>query len=654
MFRAAFTRARQYLYYDAPAVWNTRITSFLLALLMVVGLCLIGLMLELMAYQGVLQPGKEEAVKAWANQWLAPESRQEFLQQADQGYGLVALAIRRSDAWYADVFSSIAAHMSWTRNNASYLNGLTILLLLCACLYAALRFNLVHAAARASLSASQRLRRAIYQHNLRVGRMALPGFHRGDALSSFTRDLEAVQEAFYRWLTVTYVEPLRFLLALGFALLLDCSDGFPWLTITFVMLGLFLWLMGRELGHSLRRRERLRATQASEDMAAMQEALQMARLIKAFGMDRFQQRRMERLLEQYNQHMRQRYLLRGWYQVALTLLITASLCILGYAIGWNLLNDNLSWPRTLTMIIAFVSMALPFQRLLHRQQKVQVAERAATTLFKFLDTEDDVRQVVGAECLPSIAQAVEFDDVSLTLPGHAKPILSQITLRIPAGERWAVIGQDEIGKHALAYLLPRFLDPTSGEIRIDGFKLPKLTLESIRAQIGMVMQSDLTFSDTVTANIGCGDPNYTLPQIMDAAKEAHAHQFISSLPQGYDTIIGEWGHPLTLGEQYRIALARVILRNPNLVIIEEPPSGSLDEATKSFLDDTMSRFLEKRTALFLAHRLSTIKNADRLVLIHQGQLDAMGHHEDLIHISERYRHLLYLEYHVFAGHGDGD
>ncbi len=654
MFRIAFARALQYLQYDARAVWNTRFSSFAMAILFVVILGLIGLVIDLLAYQGVLPPGMETQAKLWAEKWLPAESQATFLQQHDQGFGLAALAIRSQGYWYADIISQMASIPGWTHSNASYLTGLTVLLLLTAVLYAALRFNLLYAAAKATLTATQRLRRSLYQHNLRLGRMTLPGISSGDAMQTFSHDLETVQEALYRWLTVTVVEPARLLLAFGFVLMLDCSHGFPWLTMTLTSLAIFLWLMARELAHALRRKERQQASLAADEMASMQEALQMTRLIKAFGMDRFQQRRMERFLGQYQRHMMGRYKLRAWYQVGLTLLIGASGCILAYAIGWNLLNGSLSWPQVATMILAFVSMYLPIQRLIHRQQKIHVAERAAVTIFKFLDSEGDVRQVVGAEFLPPMTTALEFNQVSLLVPGRDKPVLDQITLRIPAGERWAIIGQDEVGKHALAYLIPRFLDPTSGEIRIDGHRLPWVSLESLRSQIGIVMQSDLTFNDTVLANIGCGDASFTLPQIIEAAKEAHAHQFISTLPNGYETVIGDWGHPLTLGEQYRIALARIILRDPALVIIEEPPSSSLDEATKQLLDDSMSRFLEKRTALFLAHRVSTIRSADRLVLLHQGQLEAMGHHDDLIEISERYRHLLYMEYHLFAGQSQED
>src|SRR5262249_18046171 len=155
---------------------------------------------------------------------------------------------------------------------------------------------------------------------------------------------------------------------------------------------------------------------------------------------------------------------------------------------------------------------------------------------------------------------LEFDNVSLAEPGTGRKLLRGVSLTIQAGQRVALVGPEEMEKHALVYLIPRFLDPTSGEIRIDRKNLRWVTFDSLRAQIAIVLQHNLVFNDSVANNIGCGDPGYQLPRIIEAAKVAHAHQFIQKLPQGYETPIGEMGHSLKIGEQFRIALARAILR----------------------------------------------------------------------------------------------
>jgi ATP-binding cassette subfamily B protein len=272
---------------------------------------------------------------------------------------------------------------------------------------------------------------------------------------------------------------------------------------------------------------------------------------------------------------------------------------------------------------------------------------SAVILFRFLDRPGEVGQVVGAEFLPPLARQLEFDGVSLREPGTARMLLQDVSLTIPAGQRVALVGPEELEKHALVYLIPRFLDPTAGEIRIDQHNLRWITLDSLRAQIAIVLQHNLVFHDTVANNIGCGDPGYTLPQIIDAAKVAHAHQFIQKLPKGYETPIGELGHHLNAGEQFRVALARAILRDPALLIVEEP-DAALDDDTKALLDDTFARVLPGRTAIFLPHRISTIKSCDQVFLLHKGRLEGAGTHRELLQTNALYRHLHYLEFSEMA------
>jgi ATP-binding cassette subfamily B protein len=270
-------------------------------------------------------------------------------------------------------------------------------------------------------------------------------------------------------------------------------------------------------------------------------------------------------------------------------------------------------------------------------------------LFKFLDRPAEVGQAVGAENLIPLAERLEFADVSLREPGTNRMLLRGVNLTVRAGQRVALVSPDEMEKHALVYLIPRFLDPTSGEIRIDKHNIRWVTFDSLRNQIAVVLQHNLVFNDTVANNISCGDTAFTMPQVIEAAKVAHAHHFIQKLPKGYETPVGEMGHPLNGGEQFRIALARAILRDPALLIIEEPLAGVLNDDTKDLLDDTMARFLPGRTAVFLPHRISTLNQADQVFLLHKGRIEAAGTHRELLEKSELYRHLHYLEFNIFAG-----
>ena len=227
-----------------------------------------------------------------------------------------------------------------------------------------------------------------------------------------------------------------------------------------------------------------------------------------------------------------------------------------------------------------------------------------------------------------------------------RTLLDGVSAEIPAGSRTAIMGLDEDAKLAMVCLIPRLIDPKVGRVRIDGHDLRDVTLESIRAQVATVLQADLVFTDSVTMNIGLGDPSIELPRIIEAAKVAHAHHFIQDLPHGYDTIIGPLGHYLEPDEQFRIALARAYLHDPSIVIIEEP-NLPLDDI-KHLIDDTIARLSEGRTLIVLPHRLSTIRSCQQIIVLHNGRVESVGQPRQLQSESKLYRHLQYVEFNQFA------
>jgi ATP-binding cassette, subfamily B, bacterial len=314
-----------------------------------------------------------------------------------------------------------------------------------------------------------------------------------------------------------------------------------------------------------------------------------------------------------------------------------------FVAGVIVLNGYMGVARMVALAAALFSLYRPLRTWLDARRILRRGEDSAHQVFRFLDRKSEVGQVVGAEFLPPLSKKIEFDSVSLREPGSERMLLEDVSLTIPAGQRVGLIGADDLEKHALVYLIVRLLDPSAGEIRIDQHNLRWVTLDSLRNQIATVLQHNLVFHDTVANNIGCGDSAFTLPKIIEAAKIAHAHHFIQSLPQGYETPIGELGHSLTVDQQFRIALARAILRDPALLSIEEP-AITLDEDVKNLLDDTFTRMLPGRTAIFLPHRISTIRSCDRLFLLHKGHVVASGVHKELLSENPLYRHLHYLEF----------
>jgi len=561
--------------------------------------------------------------------------------------GILSLVVRSQDRFYRGFITWLARWNPWTwtdgaQANRSYLGGLFIVAVALVLLRALLRAVMILAAAKATTEAATRLRRAVYHHTFRLGTLAVRALGPSEAVGIFTRELEAVYTGLYTWLTVVFREPVKFVLVLLFALVVDV-----WLALAFLLFGGLVWLVGEQMVAHYRRQGRMAMQRAAEHLALIQESLMLMRLVKVYLMELFNQSRVERQLARFARAQQRRLMGEAVYRPLLVFLGSLAAIILLAAAGYNVLKQRLGVANAITLATALASLYWPLVNLLEHRRYLRRGRASAVALFEFLDRRGEVGQVVGAEFLAPLSQQIEFDEVSLREPGGERRLLEGVSLTIQAGQRVALVGSDDLEKRALVYLIPRFLDPTAGEIRIDNHNLRWVTLDSLRAQCAVVLQHNMVFNDTVANNIGCGDPSYGLPQIIEAAKVAHAHQFIQKLPQGYETLIGEMGQHMGIGQQFLIALARAILRDPALLIVEEPAT-TLDDDIKALLDDTFARVLPGRTTIFLPHRVSTIRSCDQIFLLHKGRVEAAGLHRELLSQNELYRHLHYIEFHEFA------
>jgi ATP-binding cassette subfamily B protein len=559
--------------------------------------------------------------------------------------GILSLVVRTQYRLDGSLSALLARWFFWTWADGptAYLGWLFLAAMVLGLARAGLMYANSYAAALATTEAATRLRRAVYHHTYRLGTLAFRALGPAEAVGVSTRHLEAVHDGLYTWLTSFFGEPIKFGLILLFALIIN-----PWIALAFVLGALLVWIVGGQIAAYFRRQGRAASHRAAEQLALIQESLMLMRLVKVYLMEAFNQARVERQLARYARSQLRRYRGEAVYRPLLIFLGLLAALFLLFVVGWVVVQRQLGVTSVIVLATALASLYLPLVTWLDSRRLLRRGRGSAVVLFEFLDRPGGVGQVVEAEFLPPLAKQLEFENVTLKEPGTGRKLLQGISLTIQAGQRVAIVGPEEMEKHALVYLLPRFLDPSGGEIRLDGKNLRWVTLDSLRAQIAIVLQHNLLFNDTVANNIGCGDKSYTLPQIIEAAKVAHAHQFIQKLPQGYETPIGEMGHPLRISEQFRIALARAILRDPALLIIEEPLTP-LDEDTKSLLDDTFARVLPGRTTIFLPHRLSTIRNCDQVFLLYNGKIEAAGDHRELLAQSELYRHLQYLEFNEFAG-----
>ena len=263
------------------------------------------------------------------------------------------------------------------------------------------------------------------------------------------------------------------------------------------------------------------------------------------------------------------------------------------------------------------------------------AEVSAQRIFEVLDAQIEVKNSPNAAPLPRLKGDVTFDDVSFRYFKGGEVVLSHVSFSVKAGQLVAILGRTGSGKSTIINLIPRFYDVSEGRVLVDGFDVREVTLESLRNQIGIVLQEITLFSGTVRENISYGKPQASLNEIIDAAKAAQAHEFISGLPNGYDTLIGERGVGLSGGQKQRIAIARALLLEPRILILDDSTS-SVDASTEYYIQEALKNLMKGRTSFIIAQRISTVRNADLILLLDNGKLIAHGTHEELMQTSEAY------------------
>jgi ABC-type multidrug transport system fused ATPase/permease subunit len=260
---------------------------------------------------------------------------------------------------------------------------------------------------------------------------------------------------------------------------------------------------------------------------------------------------------------------------------------------------------------------------------LQQAMAASERIFEILDTHSEVPQRPDAQPLARLRQAIEFRNVSFSYDGITKTILKDVSFSVRTGQAVAIVGLSGAGKTTLVNLVPRFYDVSGGSILIDGVDIRDVTLASLRSQIGIVTQDTVLFDDTITHNIAYGSPTASIDEIEAAAKAAHAHDFIVMLPEKYETRIGERGQMLSGGQRQRVAIARALLRNSPILILDEATS-SLDAESELLVQDALHTLMRNRTSFVIAHRLSTVRRADAIIVLERGRVAEIGRHEELL------------------------
>jgi subfamily B ATP-binding cassette protein MsbA len=485
------------------------------------------------------------------------------------------------------------------------------------------------------------LRNRLYQH---VIRQSVGFFKRrptGTLISHLTNDVEKIQLA--------VSEAAGDLLMQGFALvgygaLLFYYD--VWLALACLVTAPLAVYPLVTLGRKLRRTSDTGLERWRDITNILHETITGSRIVKAFRMEAFETERFERATDR---------LFRTNMRITRVISILPPIMELVGGIGlaaaiWygsgRIAASVLTPGEFTSFMAALFMMYTPVKKLSRVNATFQQALSAAGHIFAVLDTEQDIREAPDAIPIARLERTIEFRAVSFTYPDAEEPALVEVNLAIGAGQVVALVGTSGAGKSTLVSLVPRFYDPTGGAVLFDGVDIRRATLSSLRGQIGLVTQETILFNDTVRNNIAYGLKEIPEAQIRRAAQAANALEFVEALPQGFDTVIGEKGGRLSGGQRQRLAIARAILKNPPILVLDEATS-SLDAESEALVQQALENLMKDRTTLVIAHRLSTVRRADLIVVIEEGRVQEVGRHQELLERPDGlYRKLYQLQFAV--------
>jgi subfamily B ATP-binding cassette protein MsbA len=460
---------------------------------------------------------------------------------------------------------------------------------------------------------------------------------KGDIMSKLTNDLQDVEFSTISFLESFFREPILISLYL-FAMISLSPELSVFLLLFLPIAGL---IIGR-IGRSLKKVSTGVQIKLGEILSTIEETLGGIRVVKAFNAESQQLGRFKRenseLFEIKNRANRRRDLAMP---VSETLGILAVCCVLYYGGTLVLQNDfGLSGPDFLTFIAIFTQIINPLKAFSTASYNIQKGAASIERIQHLIQEEQAVKEDNDPLPIQYFNDSIELRNVVFAYPD--KTILNNINLTIKKGQTIALVGSSGAGKSTLADLIPRFHDPSSGEVLIDGINIKRFKLKDLRNLMGIVTQDPILFNDTVQANIALGNENAEADNIVQAAKIANAHGFIEKKEEGYLTRVGDRGSKLSGGERQRVTIARAVLKNPPIMILDEATS-SLDTESEKWVQDAINNLMKDRTSIIIAHRLSTVRHADEIIVLHEGQIAERGKHDELLMLNGIYSRLVNLQ-----------
>jgi subfamily B ATP-binding cassette protein MsbA len=489
------------------------------------------------------------------------------------------------------------------------------------------------------------LRNEVYEKILRRSVAFFQRTSTGTLISTIVSDIERVQFAMSA-VMAEFLQQFFTFLATAFVVI-SLGGKMAWVLLIFVPV---IVASSTKIGRRVRHTTRGGQDKLADIQNILHETITGVRIVKAFGMELWEMLRFERAAKKlFNANLKSvraaavsSPLMDVFGAIAIALLLQ---------LGRDRINkDVFTVGIFMSFIVAVFKLYEPVRKFALFNNNFQQALGASASIFAFMDAKDDVREKGSAVTLPPFSDSIRFNHVDFSYDGDGerRQVLHDIDLTVEKGEVIAIVGSSGAGKSTMVHLIPRFFDVSSGRLLIDGHDVRDVTVRSLRSQIGIVTQETILFNDTVRNNIAYGQPSVPLDQVENAARAALAHDFIMRLPDGYDTVIGERGLRLSGGERQRIAIARALLKNAPILILDEATSA-LDSESEALVQSALHNLMQGRTVFVIAHRLSTVRHANRILVIENGSIADSGSHEDLMTRLGTYRRLYDLQFVDYDG-----